>query len=294
MRGIILVGLVSAAGAAGCVRHVGESDVFMPSAAAGTVLTVSDDNGVVIDENGPAPGLWDKLGVDFVYGNVGSDVGQIRYRLARTSQNDGPLIVYCGGNTYDVEHHGDVTTWRIVSHGDALVWDYPGYGDSEGEATVADFRAAIGAFAETLPTLRRSKDQPIIFWGHSLGGFVCSELAAAAQRADGIVFEASAPSAEAASRYLATPLLRPFVRVRLDQAILSLDNVAALEDLRLPVLVLAAKKDRVLPSVLSRDLRDLLADAGHTVTYHEFREADHLNIGFQPDHDAIVSAFFAR
>ncbi|MEO0982508.1 MAG: alpha/beta hydrolase [Pseudomonadota bacterium] len=278
----------------GCALHVDEEDVFLPWMAEGTSFTVTDDEtGVIFERNRPAAGLFEAAELDIRDGVFDSALGPLAYRLARGPDPDAPLLVHCGGNSFDVPSHGDLAIWKLAPHGDALVWDYPGYGDSAGDATVADFRVAVAALAETIAGFRRTPDQRVVLWGHSLGGFVCSELAAAAPVIDAIIFEASAPSAPAASKYLAPAPLRPFVRVRLSDEIASFDNVAALSKRPIKALVLGARKDRILPVQLSRALRTSLEDAGHAVTYFEFRDSNHFHVGFQPDLPEVVSHFLA-
>ena len=274
-----------------CTRHINEDDVFLPWMAEGTTFTITVEDDVLFTRNQPRAGLFDELGVVFEEGTFSSDVGEIAYRHMRVEGDNVPLIVYCGGNAYDLPNHGALSAYKLAPHGDALLWDYPGYGDSAGAPTTENFRKALAALPRQIDQLRRSENQPVIFWGHSLGGFVCAELAAQSPHADAVVFEASAPSAAAASKYFAPRFIRPFVRVKLSPAIAGFDSVAALEEKPVPALVLAGRHDRILPPQLSEELRDELGKNGRVVSYYEFPDANHFHIGFQEDYDEIVSAF---
>lgn len=281
-----------------CSRDVREEDVFLAWMAAGTTFTVQGDDGLLFVRNRPMDGLWDASKTTFEEGTIATPVGDMGYRLARPGvapAKDGPLFVHCGGNAFAIPNHGDLAAWTIIPHGDALLWDYPGYGLSAGEPSAAGLEAAARAVAEAAPRFRRRPDQPIVFIGHSLGGFVCGAMAAATPEADAMIFEASAANAQVAAGGAVPWGLRPFLRVTLAPELAAYDNVAALSGRRdLLVLVLAARRDRILPRSLSRDLAAELEAAGHAVTYAELPDATHFDIGFQPETPVIVAAFLKK
>ena len=276
---------------AACTRTIGEDDVFLPWMAEGTQFTVSDDSGVIFFENKRRDGLFEEMGLTMEEGALPTSIGDLHYRYVRSPKEQAPLFIYCGGNSYDIPSHGSLVTWKVAPHGDLLLWDYPGYGNSEGEPQVKDFKQAAQDLSQYLASFRRDEEQAVIFWGHSLGGFVCSELAGQSKIATAMIYEASAPSSEAAVEGAVPWYARPFVRAELDEVLIDFKSAEALPDMALKALVLGARKDRVLPVRLSQKLRDDLADAGHSVTYHEFRGANHFNIGFEEDLERVVSDF---
>ncbi len=188
--------------------------------------------------------------------------------------DEGALVVSCFGNASDRYEHGADYAIKVRPFGQALIWDYPGYGDSSGTAG-AD---AVNAVAEELvPWLEaKAAGRPIVFWGHSLGGFVCSNLASRATRPEALILETTAPGIrEVADAW--TPDGLP-LRISFDDALLAYDIADALDGVDAPVLIIGAGRDRVLPVELSRDLAEKLPRA----TYLELPEATHFSAGFDP------------
>ncbi|MEL7481538.1 MAG: alpha/beta fold hydrolase [Pseudomonadota bacterium] len=277
----------------GCTRTIGEDDVFLPWMAEGTQFSVTDDDDAVFVANRARDGLFEEMGLKIEDTSVPTTIGSLAVRHVLSPEEDVPLFVYCGGNSYDIPSHGELVTWKVAQHGDLLLWDYPGYGASQGEARVEDFKLAAKDLAGEIESFRRDTAQPVVFWGHSLGGFVCSELAGTTPGAAAIIYEASAPSSEAAITGAVPWYARPFVRAELDPVLLDFESVNALNGEKLSALVLGARKDRVLPVKLSRRLRDDLEAAGHAVSYHEFRKSNHFNIGFDKQLQTVVGSFVA-
>ena len=201
-----------------------------------------------------------------------------------------PLIIHCGGTSKNRWKDGGGYAERAVPFGDVFFFDYPGYGESDGAATSADLRRAM-------PTVlaeahRVAGDRPIVFWGHSLGGFVCSEMIEDDGDAAGLVLEATANDFTDVAQETTPALLRPFLTVRLSEGIAAFDNADGLEGRELPILVLGAGKDTVLPVTLSRMMADELRADGHRVTYLEFPDESHSDIDHAPDFDAKAGAWF--
>ena len=137
------------------------------------------------------------------------------------------------------------------------------------------------------------KDRPLILWGHSLGGFVCTNLLSELEAVDGLVLETSVRNAKEVAD-IATPwFAKPFVRVVISEELAQFDNVAALAGRDLPILVLGAGEDKTLPVPLSRNLSGALEAAGHDVVYAEFENANHISIATEPDFPQTVRKFLA-
>lgn len=282
----LIIPLISA-----CAISVTEKDIFLPEEAAGTTISISDGDRVLFELNEANPDIWEEHKVRFTSDVFTYDQTDISYKIARNDRQAGPLFIYCGGNTFDVPNHGDLAIWKVVPYGDVLVWDYPGFGKSEVEPTVAEFRKASASLVANLDSFTRDETQEIVFWGQSLGGFVCSQLAAQFHDAASLIIEISAPSAQEASRYLLPWYARPFVKVELAPEISELNSVEVLDGRNLDILVLGARKDKILPVQLSRSLQASLGQSGHDVTYHEFRRANHFNIGFEDELSEVVESF---
>lgn len=213
-------------------------------------------------------------------------------RLALTQIGDGaasrPLFVFCMGNASDRIGEGVYYANRALGQGDVLLFDYPGYGDSTGVAGTPDLLAArpalLAAIAET------GEGRSVIFWGQSLGGFICADLAMRAERADGLVLETSAISAEAVAEAW-EPWYLPFLDVRVDESLRPFNTPETLKGFEAPILVIGAGRDDVLPTELHRDLADALEANGHAVTYVEFPLASHMRVPAQPGFADAVATF---
>lgn len=198
----------------------------------------------------------------------------------------GPLIVSCFGNASDRYAHGVDYANKIAPFGQVLVWDYPGYGDSSGAAGVVAIEDVADEFVALVED--RAAGRPIIYWGHSLGGFVCSNLAGRATRVDAVILETTAQSIRSVAKAW-TPMGIP-IRVTFNEDLLRFDIPDALANLDRPILIIGAGRDRVLPVELARELAEAMPQA----TYLELPQATHFSAGFDPKAQAAVAKLLAR
>ncbi|GLQ24816.1 hypothetical protein GCM10007853_26900 [Algimonas ampicilliniresistens] len=198
----------------------------------------------------------------------------------------GPLIVSCFGNASDRYAHGVDYANKIAPFGQVLVWDYPGYGDSSGAAGVVAIEDVADEFVALVED--RAAGRPIIYWGHSLGGFVCSNLAGRATQVDAVILETTAQSIRSVAKAW-TPMGIP-IRVTFNEDLLRFDIPDALANLDRPILIIGAGRDRVLPVELARELAEAMPQA----TYLELPQATHFSAGFDPKAQAAVAKLLAR
>jgi pimeloyl-ACP methyl ester carboxylesterase len=201
-----------------------------------------------------------------------------------------PLVVHCAGNAGDRYNSGPVYASKVMPWADVLIFDYPGYGDTPGPASAANFEAAAQGLITHVTGL--SQNRKLVFWGHSLGGFVCSRLAALTPGADGLVLETTAPNAAAVARAWTPSYARLFVRANVAPSLQSYDVVAASAQVSGPVLVLGATKDETLPVTLARQVADGLKARNARVTYQEYPDAKHHNVSAQKGFADTVADFF--
>ncbi len=226
------------------------------------------------------------------HGFIGGGDVRVAFTLAARDGAARPLIVHCGGNAADRYNSGSAYIRKALAFGDVLIFDYPGYGDSPGVPTGESMQAMaarVSAFAT-----ERAGARGLVFWGHSLGGFVCAQMAGATPAADGVVLETTARSASEVADAWTPWYAAPFVRIDVAQSLASYDVAQALAGFDGAVLVLGARRDDTLPVSLSRSLNDALRQAGAQVTYVEFADAAHFDVPQQPDFAPTLSAFFAR
>lgn len=277
-RPLVYALCIAALGLSGCVNlQVDEGSFFWPNArVAAERMSLPSD---------PPPAGAEVLPLSYAGGRIGAS-------LVRGEGADRPLILFCGGNLFRRESAGGATAAKLLPFGDVLMWDYPGYGDTAGDASLAAFRQAGEAVASAARTRADAEGRRLILWGHSLGGVVCSQ-AAAAIRADALVMETTTPGARATVEH-EVGLLRPFVRVGLSPDMEKSNAPEALQGFKGKAVVLEAGRDQTLSPKLSRRLERDLEARGVRVERLVFPNADHRNVGRQPDFRTRVAAALAR
>ena len=163
------------------------------------------------------PLLTEHLPANIEHGFLDIAEYKIAYSLVQSSKSeddaDRPLILSCYGSGGDRPNHGVYYTEKLLPWGDVLQFDYPGYGDSSGTASIPaiiKISPDIVEFAN-----EQAGDRPLMFWGHSLGGFFCPEMAKISEKLDGVVYETTALNAEEASKEWKPWFLRfiPFLKL---------------------------------------------------------------------------------
>ena len=282
----LLASIALAALAAACSVRIDDASVFRPMEHPAPAETVEQLSRWPLDElRTVAPDAQAR------HGFIDAGDTRIAYTLVSKPGAQRPLIVYCGGNGGDRFNSGVFYALKTLPYGDVLLFDYPGYGDSPGSPGAA----AIEAMAPHMSALavELAGDRQLVFWGHSLGGFVCSRIARDTPQTDGMVLEATARNALEIGRAWRPWFAGPFVRLSVEEDLAAFDVADTLDRFDGPILLLGAGRDRTLPVRLSRGLYEALRTSGAHVTYLEFPRAEHLDISRQPDFPAAASSFFA-
>lgn len=201
-----------------------------------------------------------------------------------------PLVVHCAGNAGDRYNTGLSYATKALPWADVLVFDYPGYGDTPGPASAGAFEAVAKTITDHVTAI--SGERKLVFWGHSLGGFVCARLAASVPGADGLILETTAPNAAAVAKAWTPSYARMVVRTQVAPSLASYDVVGDAARVNGPVLVLGATKDATLPVALARKISDGLKSRNATVTYQEFPDARHFDVRYQAGFSDTVTNFF--
>ena len=196
-----------------------------------------------------------------------------------------PVILYCGGADFVRAQDGARVTRTLREFGDVVVWDYPGRGQSTGFPDPLTAERVVRGLARWIS--RQAEGRPLIVWGHSLGGFVGSQIVRHAN-ADALILETAAPGAKAALD--AAGVVVPDAFQRLLPFLARYDIPNALRTYKGRVLVLGAGRDRVLPVQLSQSL----ASSIHGADYVEIPAASHFNTLTQPQTRKAVTALINR
>lgn len=269
--------IAAAAVLSACAVNVPEDAFFWPESRL-------EREKIVLAANPPPEGA-EALSLPYAGGTIGAS-------RIRASAAPRPLILFCGGNMFRRGSAGGSTARKLAPFGDVLMFDYPGYGETGGEADFAHFSAAGAVMAATARAQADAEGRPLIAWGHSLGGVVCTDAAVKA-RADILVLETTTPGARAAVDEQAGAM-RPFLRITLAPALASIDVPTALEGYAGKILVLEAGRDETLPPALSRALAAQLEARGLRVERLVFPDAGHNDVGRQPDFQVRVAEALAR
>jgi hypothetical protein len=163
-------------------------------------------------------------------------------------------ILYFGGNGFTMERFGAVTAATFAPLGvDLMIVDHRGYGRSEGVPTQANLEAdGIAAF-DYLARLDGVDPGRIVVHGQSLGSFIAGRVAAA-RPAAGAVLESSATTTEDWVDANRRGIARALVRVEIDETLRGRGNLANMNAIDEPLLILVGRDDRTTPPALSEAL----------------------------------------
>lgn len=278
---------------AGCALRIDEARVFLPPKPAPGAAAPSGLYGeqeLTSAASDPANPLRARVTHGFIEGARGRLAIS---RLTRLPEGPSrPLIVHCFGNGTTRWTGGLRAARKALPFGDLMLIDYPGYGESDGAPSVAAFDANKDFILRHLRM--DANDRTVVYWGHSLGGWICSQLAANDDRAAGLILETSADNVRDVAQAWIPWFAKPFIWPKIAPALLRYDNSNTLEEFQAPILVLGAGRDDTLPVKLHRSLARQLREAERDVDYVEFDRAGHGNASSQPEFTPALSAFFAK
>lgn len=208
----------------------------------------------------------------------------LRGWLSRPGASSGrlPLVIYFGGNAEEVS--GQIGQAAQLDGWALLAVNYRGYGGNPGQPSEANLLAdslALHEWAVRRPDIDASR---IVAMGRSLGSGVAVYLASQRPLA-GVVLVTPYDSLRAvAQRHY------PFAPVSLLLRH-SFDSVARAPRIQVPALVLAARRDTIVPVQHARVLFDRWAGPK---AWREFPNAGHNDLDSDPDYWREITAFLAQ
>lgn len=161
-------------------------------------------------------------------------------------------ILYFGGNVSRVDDYADgVVRATAPLRVNVLMVDYRGYGGSTGTPAIAAVKDdALAAF----DLLReRAGARPIVVHGFSLGSFIAAHVAVNRPVA-ALVLESTAPDVTTWARNSVPTLLKPFLRIRIAEALKQESNTERLRRYSGPLLLVTGTNDDVTPPKFAASL----------------------------------------
>jgi len=234
MRLVLLLACVSVVLTACSSITIGEQDVLYPKPSV-TPQTF-DIDGVTLTETTIA---------------VADSVGVNAWHLTQ-ADTDATVLFFGGNGFYLVQSRGYLQALTRPSV-DALLWDYRGYGRSDGSPGVDELRHDALAVYDYLVDTRGVSPDELVVWGHSLGSFLATYVAAEREVA-GIVLENPATNVDDWVGHLIPWYVRLFLGVDVDPALQAESNLKRIQELSVPLLVVAGTEDNVTNPKMARQL----------------------------------------
>ncbi|GAA0550626.1 dienelactone hydrolase [Rhizomicrobium palustre] len=240
---------------------------------------------------GDKPTKEASLGAGYRYSvdNVPASFGTLHTMLVESDAQK-PLIVFCGGNLFREEGVGGYTAEALTPFGDVLFYDYPGYGTSGGDGTRADFAEAERVMKTKVEALALSRPS-VIFWGHSLGGGICSSLAAHTNVKSALVLAGTFGSYEDIKDDM-LGLASGLVTMKPAEDLITYEAPVLLKDYSGPIVVLALTEDETIPYGVSKTLAKKLEAEGKKVVFVTLKGKGHSRIHSHPDFRAKMTEGF--
>lgn len=211
-------------------------------------------------------------------------------------------VLYFGGDDFLVAKNGPATLRALAGAApvNIVLLDYPGSGTSEGPVTLVAVKTAALVAYDTIAARRDLAPAGVVVHGHSMGSFVAASVADA-RAVRGVVLQSAATTPDDWRKQFFRPSLLkwwarpawPFLRFSIDPTLAGEDNVARVQRLRAPLLVLVGAEDRVTSPAMSRTLAASAA-ADALAQLVELPGAGHDDVLANPGFGAAYRAFVGR
>lgn len=176
----------------------------------------------------------------------------------------------------------------IEMNANFISFDYHDFGRSDAP------ESAFGLLELEVETLalydyvRATTKGELVVHGHSFGSFVAARLAGQRQL-DALILEGTGTNAQAYADNQVPLFAKPFVRVKLDPELSSIDNRTALQTFQGPVLVINGVNDVQTPIGTSLELFDSLKNPHKR--FEAVKDAGHMNAMTKPKALSAYRAF---
>jgi pimeloyl-ACP methyl ester carboxylesterase len=169
-------------------------------------------------------------------------------------------VLFFGGNGFYLVQSRSYLRALTRPSANALLWDYRGYGRSDGEPGVDALRHDALAVYDHLVEEEGVSPNRLLVWGHSLGSFLATHVAAERSVA-GVVLENPATNVDDWVDHLIPWYVRLFLGVDVDSKLRGENNVERVRALDAPLLVVAGEEDNVTDPAMARRLHETAGSA---------------------------------
>jgi pimeloyl-ACP methyl ester carboxylesterase len=170
-----------------------------------------------------------------------------------------------------------------------LLVDYRGYGESGGKPSLETLFSDGRAVYDHLASRSGVNPDRIIVHGFSIGSFVAASVASQ-RRVSGAILQGSGTNVREWSSLVVPWYFKPFVKVRISEQLLAIDNVKVVSQIQTPLLILIGKKDTSAPVKMSRELFAAAPSVKKTLVV--IPKGRHVGLENQPGFREAVSRFF--
>ncbi|MRW84255.1 hypothetical protein GJ698_09135 [Pseudoduganella sp. FT26W] len=185
------------------------------------------------------------------------------------------MVLYFMGAGVRVDVNGAMIAKPFIEmNANFISYDYHDFGRSDAPESSFGLPDLERETLALYDHVRATTKGTLVVHGHSFGSFVAAKLAGKRQL-DALVLEGTGTNAQAYADNQIPWFAKPFVRVKLDQELLAIDNRAALSSYDGPVLIINGVNDVQTPVGISRELFDSLNNPRKR--FEAVNEAGHMN-----------------
>ncbi|PEN15013.1 alpha/beta hydrolase [Longibacter salinarum] len=266
---------VAAAAFAGCTTiRINETDVFLPKPSI-------------------TPASFTNERVQLTEYSVPSDTVDLDAWYFEQPGARGTVLFFGGNGFYLVQSKGYVEALTSFPL-NVLMFDYRGYGNSGGEPAVQAFKKDASRMYSFAVDSLKVNPQRLIVHGHSLGTFMATHTAQN-HPVSGVVLENPATNVEDWIDGLAPWFVRLFIDFEIAESLRGESNLNVVQDLSVPLLLLAGEEDQVTRPEMARSLYEeamstqknlvIVDSMGHNRLYVD----DRYTSAYQDFLDAVLS-----
>lgn len=218
---------------------------------------------------------------DYQYENLAININDdtVLKGISITKENTEASIIYFGGNQFSIASSGGKVISALLNlNVNIFIFDHRGYGQSKGKPTIKNLSSDSIVVYDYVNELTSNK---VVVYGQSLGSFLAANVDKH-RDIDGLVLESSATTVRDWIIARTPVYLSPFIEIKLDEALSSINNLSIVKESTTPLLVMVGENDNQTPHSLSDEIYN--QSISNNKHYKKFSDAGHNDIPIQPDY----------